>query len=77
MDWSSRTEMDALSINYSNSHTKDGKVAWLDCITMVARVMGMYSVDRELFSIPGVLSPTLYTSHMMRHAAQLIIESWR
>lgn len=77
MSWRSRTEVDVLSINCSSSHSKGGTGAWLDSITIVAMVLRVYSLARELPSIQGVLSPTLHAADMMGRAAKLNIGSWR
>lgn len=54
MSWSSKTEVNPLSINGSSSHSKSGAGAWSDSITIVAMVLGVYSVGRELSSIQAV-----------------------
>lgn len=74
MYWRSRSEVDVLLIKSSTSHLKG---AWLDSISIVARVLRVYSIVRELPSIQGVLCPTLYAADMMGQAGKLNIGSWR
>ena len=56
---------------------KVGAGAWIDSITIIARVLSVHSIGMEIPSTQGVFTPTLYAADKMGHAGKLKNGCWR